>query len=503
MGKLAKESVNSAIFIALGFLIGTVANLFIYPYICTKEELGHFKLLLNWALIISPFIALGAGTIAVRFYPHFKAKNRIGDLNFVLLIFPVTGILIFLTIFLPFSDYFLQKTSGKLLISVGMATFTLVMFTIAQTFIKVYSGLSIALKRSSVNFMINEFLTRIILLICFLLFYMKLVDYTGLLVSLVIAFFIQLLIILISVRRFVFQNALTKPEKTTLNENLNYGLYSMLDSGANMIVTRLDILMIGILSLNANENAQEYDLAINIAAIIFLPWRSLISSTSPFIAEAFLHKDYEKINSIYKISSLNLFVTGGIFFILIICNCADLLSLVPGNYAIVEHSVLFLGIAKLIDMLASINNIILLGSPYYRLNFIFNLILIVVTIGTNYILIPIYGITGSAIATAITILSFNLMKGIFLYYRYGFSPFHQNIPIVIVSFSIIFTAGWFLPDLGEKAIVNMIIRTSVLMVLIYVFMIIVKPSNELESLRKKVLQRIGFSSKKNDSILDS
>src|SRR6185369_464581 len=103
MGKLAKDSVASAIFIVMGFFIGAVANMFIYPKICTKEELGQFKLLLNWAIIASQFIALGAGPVAVKYVPHFRASNRLGELNYMILLFPVIGLVTFLIIYLPFS----------------------------------------------------------------------------------------------------------------------------------------------------------------------------------------------------------------------------------------------------------------------------------------------------------------------------------------------------------------------------------------------------------------
>lgn len=61
--------------------------------------------------------------------------------------------------------------------------------------------------------------------------------------------------------------------------------------------------------------------------------------------------------------------------------------------------VFLISLAKLSDALIGNNNAILFNSSYYRMVLFFGLLLTVLTIALNMILIPIWGINGSALAT--------------------------------------------------------------------------------------------------------
>lgn len=488
MGVLAKQSIGSAIYIALGFVIGSIANLFILPYICPKEELGQYKLFFNWGMIFSQFIAVGAGTIAVKYLADFRLRKQESSLTYFTIYFPLFGVIIFSILFIPISIYFVHSITEKLYVDVFFAVFVIWAFTITQTFIKSFSGLSIALSRSKSNFFVTEFLTRLIVLVAFAAYFVNWVNYEGLFILLVLSYIIQLLLIVINVYDFLVQHGISKPGKKDLKEKFSFGLYSLMDSGANTIVTRLDIIMIGILCINANQNAQEYDMAINIATIIFLPWRSLNTTSGPFISEAFVANDMKKVNMLYKKISTNLLLTGGIIFTLIFTSMDDLIKVIPGDYAIIKYPVLFLGISKLVDMTASINNVILMLSPYFRYNLIFNLFLIGLTVITNYLLIPIYGITGSAIATGITLVAFNLMKGLFLYGKYKLSPFSLATIKSTLGLSVIFLVGFYFPSFFDNVLVDISIRSAVIGTLFLIFLLVFKPSEDLNKVIRKFIR---------------
>jgi O-antigen/teichoic acid export membrane protein len=487
VGVLAKQSIGSAIYIALGFVIGSIANLFILPYICPKEELGQYKLFFNWGMIFSQFIAVGAGTIAVKYLADFKNRNEESRLTYFTIYFPLFGILAFSLLFIPLSYYFVHSITEELYVDVFFAVFVIWSFTITQTFIKSFSGLSIALSRSTNNFFVSEFLTRLIVLVAFAVYYVGWVNYQGLFVLLILSYIIQLVLIIINVYDFLSHHGVSRPSKRDMREKFSFGLYSLLDSGANTIVTRLDVIMIGILCINANQNAQEYDMAINIATIIFLPWRSLNTTSGPFISEAFVAGDMNRINDLYKKISTNLILLGGIIFIFIYTSMDDLIKIIPGDYSVIKYPVLFLGIAKLVDMASSINNVILMLSPYFRYNLVFNLFLIVLTIVTNYILIPLIGITGSAVATCITLVVFNLLKGLFLYKQYKLSPFSLSTMSSLVGLAIIFTIGFYFPSFFGNVFLDIGLRSFVVGILFLIFLILIKPSADLNKMIRKYI----------------
>jgi len=64
-----------------------------------------------------------------------------------------------------------------------------------------------------------------------------------------------------------------------------------------------------------------------------------------------------------------------------------------------------------------------------------------------YLLIPIWGITGAAIAIAVSFFANNLMRFFFLYYKLRFQPFNYNFLLVIVTFAAAYLLGYILPQL--------------------------------------------------------
>jgi O-antigen/teichoic acid export membrane protein len=92
---------------------------------------------------------------------------------------------------------------------------------------------------------------------------------------------------------------------------------------------------------------------------------------------------------------------------------------------------LFLGLSKTIDSAFGINSIILLYSKYYYFSLVASLILAIINIGLNIYLIPLYGITGTAIATCFAIIIYNLFFYIFNLFVFGFQAFTiKTLPLI-------------------------------------------------------------------------
>jgi O-antigen/teichoic acid export membrane protein len=73
------------------------------------------------------------------------------------------------------------------------------------------------------------------------------------------------------------------------------------------------------------------------------------------------------------------------------------------------------------------------------------LFIVGITVVSNYLLIPLYGITGSAIATAITITSTNVIRWGFLLYKYKMQPYDFNsVKLIFISVAT-FLIGYFIP----------------------------------------------------------
>ena len=127
------------------------------------------------------------------------------------------------------------------------------------------------------------------------------------------------------------------------------------------------------------------------------------------------------------------------------CNIDSVLSLLPPEYAVGKYIIFFIGLGNLVEMATGVNGIIIANSKYYKYDAFFMVALIGITIITNLIFIPIYGIIGSAIASAVTITTFNLARYLFLFFKFGMQPYDmQSLKVLLVSI-VVFVLTGFIP----------------------------------------------------------
>ena len=161
-----------------------------------------------------------------------------------------------------------------------------------------------------------------------------------------------------------------------------------------------------------------------------------------------------------------------------------------GNvYATGKYVVLFIAMAKLFDMATSINEEIIAYSEYYHYALSVMLLLVGLTVLTNLWLIPIYGIVGSAMATAITIFLYNVAKFFIIYAKFKIQPFSvATLKVILVSI-LVFLANQCLPSL-QNLFSDLIIR-SVLVSILYIGMIyVVKASEDINTLIHQIVKSV-------------
>lgn len=188
-----------------------------------------------------------------------------------------------------------------------------------------------------------------------------------------------------------------------------------------------------------------YSIAFFIAVVIEIPKRSIIQIVIPLISKAFNHNDTATISDIYTKTSINQLIMGLFIFIGIWANIDNIYLLIP-NRQVFEAGklvVLIIGISRLIDMGAGVNGEIIVYSKYYRFNIIAVASLAMLTIATNYLLIPLYGLNGAAMASAISIFLFNLVKYVYIYSKLHIQPFtFKTILVIVIGFLVWYLSKW-------------------------------------------------------------
>ena len=126
----------------------------------------------------------------------------------------------------------------------------------------------------------------------------------------------------------------------------------------------------------------------------------------------------------------------------------------------------------------------------------FNIFLFIVTFITNVIFIPKFGINGAALATFVSILTFNSVRMLYVYKKMNFHPFSIKTAIALLMILVIYFLISILPLSSASlisSIINIIIRCVIACSLVIAVVQYFKLSedishiihNSMEKLRRK------------------
>jgi len=220
-------------------------------------------------------------------------------------------------------------------------------------------------------------------------------------------------------------------DKSLRRQIIHMCIFGILTGTSPFIVENIDKYMIN-KEFGLGSTAV-YTLAFAFATIISLPARSLYGIAYTVIAEAWKNEDMQEIKSVYKKSCISQLVVTLFLFLLIWSNIHNIYYKLPPEYASGHYVIFFIGLGYLIDSSTGVNGVILSTSKFYKYDSFFNLALIGVTIAANLIFIPLYGLTGAAIASAVTFLVFNLARYLFILLVFKMQPFTYRTPLTIIT----------------------------------------------------------------------
>ena len=128
-------------------------------------------------------------------------------------------------------------------------------------------------------------------------------------------------------------------------------------------------------------------------------------------------------------------------------------------------------------------------SPRYRFDLVFNITLASAVVALNWLLIPLYGLAGAALAYCVALVSINTVRTWFVWHHYGLQPFDGRIARILAVAAVAGAAAWALPDLGNLWL-TMLLRGSVLTVLYAAGIFVTKASPEAVQLGGTVGRRL-------------
>ncbi|KOH43980.1 lipopolysaccharide biosynthesis protein [Sunxiuqinia dokdonensis] len=487
MGIIIKQSIKGSIWSYVGVIIGFVTTTYLYTEYLTTELVGLFGLLAAYAALTGQLFLLGFQGVTSRLFPYFRdTQNKHNGFLFVAALVFIVGFAVFLAAYYWLKPLLVESNLEKsaLFAQYVHLLVPLTFFSMAFIFLDTYNRL---LYDAVTGTFFQEFLQRLLLFVLVILFAIQLINLHQLILAFTLVLCLKglfLFFFLLKRKEISFRPQLNFIDQKLKKEIWSVALYSVLASLGSIFVFNIDKIFIN--QLLDLSNTGVYTIAFYFGTLVVIPSRPLLKIAGTLVADAWKKNDLSQIKSIYYKSCINQFIIGGFLFLGIWANIDNILIILGEDYLQSKWVIFFVGLGYLFDMATGANGLIISYSKYYKVALYFIVSLILMSVFLLYILIPIWGITGAAIAIASALLLNNLMRFVFLFWKYKLQPFNYKFVVVAVFFTGLYFLLATIPR--QELIFDIVIRGVIIVFTSVLFFIFLPISEEVQKLIKKGLQ---------------
>lgn len=443
-----------------GAVLGVVTTVFLFPNILLPEEYGLTRILISFATLGAHLASLGIRGTIIRFMPLVGPFSERRHVFIRLVVFiPLVGFVVFLGLFL-FAGGIFSHFYGDSPLFLDYRAWVLPL-TFYILYHEVFNSFLRANQDSLSGSVTNEIGLRLVIIGLLGLYHYGWIDlgwFIGLFTGAYGLMTLTLGVLLLFRGQFRTPLGVVDPLSAQwerfpglLKSALGrYSGFTFLGGIAGLTVANFDVLMIS--SYTGLADSAIYSISFFICSVMVIPLRAMERIGTPIITLLIRRKRWDDLRNVYQETSLNSFVVSfGVAF-LIWLNLDMIYSFMPEIYSQGRWVVFWIGLGRMFDVAAGLNGSVLVTSKYYRADLWMVFVLLGLTVGTNLLLIPIYGVVGAAIATFITIVTYNLLKLIYVYVKMDQQPFSRRfLGLLAVLAPLVAGIDW-LPLEGVSAI---------------------------------------------------
>lgn len=465
MGIIIRQSLWNAGLTWAGILLGFITTILLYPNILDPEQYGLTRILISAGLIGAQFSHLGIRNLIIRYLPFFRNADRDNPgLLFWSLLIPFLGFILFSAFYYLFRDvitgYYAAQSPLILdfYLWVLPITFFILYFEVLNSYLR-------SLHDSTTGSFTNEVLLRVVSILILIIYFFELIDFNQFILLFTAGYALQPVVLMWKIGRMgelKLSPNISLMRNSLVRSMTGYSIYTLFGGLTTLVVWNVDVIMLA--SMEGLAQTAVYSIAFYVGSVIAVPQRAIEKIASPLVSEFMSSGNLDDVANLYRKTSINQLIAGVLFFVLIVANLEILFMMLPEIYQGGFWVVVIIGIGKLIDMVTGINGSIIIYSKHYRFDFVTNILLVIFTISTNLWLIPLYGVTGAAAATALSLLFYNLIKFIFVYRKLGMQPFSSGTLWVMLAGAVsLFTAlyiwetGFFIADAVIRSVLILIL----------------------------------------------
>ncbi|MCW5921384.1 MAG: polysaccharide biosynthesis C-terminal domain-containing protein [Saprospiraceae bacterium] len=431
MGVIRRQSLKHSIVNFTGLIIGAFSTLFVYPH--ALEAYGLAQVLLSVGMIGLPLLSLGANTVAIRFFPRFenKASGHHGFLP-LLLMMCAAGILLFVGVaslfWGPLSESLAAKARGG---SALLSQYLWLSVPLAALYVtvSVMGQYSFNFKRIVVPSLLIDFFPKVGLPLLLIAVWQEWLSLEAALGGLLLLWVFITGGMVFYLRRL--GEWYIQPDWSFLSPVLRKELWQFVGFGAlggfaMQMASKIDVFMVG--SVGTLNAAGIYSIAAYIAAAIDIPTKSLFSASVSSVAKYVAEGNRPELEGLYKKVCINLLVAGLLLFGAVWISVDSLFQIVPNGEEVAagKYVLCLIGLSRIVDMSAGLNNYIVYYSRYYLWSLLSLGVLAVANVALNLWLIPRIGMNGAAIATLVSVVCYNVVNMVLIWLKFRLFPYTRQ-----------------------------------------------------------------------------
>ncbi len=466
MSVVARQGFKYSIIGYVGFLLGTVSAIFIFPN--DFEFYGKLRYSMQTAEMLVPFVVFGISYANVKFFHSVQKDGKNQNMLSLSLLAVFINFLIFCGAFFVLPHFYPKFLQTQAWTIKGIILPLILVLSLCAVFNKYISNY----KRIVVSNIFDNLFPKIANLGAFCLFF-----YFALSQNIALAFFFGIFALMLA--GYIYY--INKLDKVSLDfstsyfkqdhfwkEFLNYSFFGFLGTFGNYLA--INSFMIG--EFMGMEENGIYSVLYALISLISIPQLGLFNISAPIISKNLADGDMEGLDRFHKKTSLTLYFLGAVLFSCIMVGFPFLTQFMPKNGVLLreyEPVIWIWGSAVLVDLATGFNGNIISLSKHYRFNILVMLLLAGLTVGLNLYFIKNTDLQliGIALSTAISLTTYNVVKVVFNYFVFKVSPLTIEMIFVSIICTLAITVAIVLPNFSNNFI-NLLYKPAVVLLLIFI-----------------------------------
>ena len=414
---LTKKSLSVLIIRSLGVLLLFSFTLFITNFY-SPQNVGRYDFVRSTLMVLGGLALMGTNQSMIYYSGLLKARKSVESIRLIYI--KMIKIIFFLCVVISifFFSFLSESTASDIFQS--HESYSLLFKTILTLFFFALTMLNIDTIRALEKTILSEMYRSLFRYLPVFLFAIVLLQTKNqdLLVEAYLLGFL-LLSFLSSIQVYRLFSKLEKPtvnsEKFSLKEIFKTSSPMALSAIAYFIMQSIDIVILSI--YESFDQIAYYSVSVKLAMATTLALMSVNIVIAPRIAEIYEKKEFQGLQQLIKHSTRIIFFISICVLSILFFFSEEILNLFGEGYVVAKNALIFLLVAQFFNAFSGPGAIYLNMTGRQK---ILNKILIlglVVNISLNFYLIPSHGINGAAIATLVSLIMWNSITTLLIFYK--------------------------------------------------------------------------------------